>query len=186
MPWIIIGVVVLVIAWFVISVYNGLVTARNKVRNGWSQIDVQLKRRFDMIPNLVETVKGYASHEKGIFEEFGRARGLYAQSQQSGDVGMAAQAEKGVAGALGRLLMVQEAYPELKANENFKELMSQLKDTEDKIMFNRQFYNDTAMAFNNKAEVFPTNVIAKLFKFELAKFFEVDEAEERKAVKVKF
>lgn len=186
MPWIIIGVVVVVIAFYVITVYNGLVQARNKVRNGWSQIDVQLKRRFDMIPNLVETVKGYASHEKDIFEQFGKARGLYQQAQQTGDVAMAAQAERGVAGALSRLIMVQEAYPELKANENFKELMAQLKDTEDKIMFNRQFYNDTAMAFNNKAEVFPTNIIAKLFKFQLAKYFEVDAPEERQAVKVKF
>ena len=185
--WIVLGiVVVVVIVFFVISTYNGLVQARNKVRNGWSQIDVQLKRRFDLIPNLVETVKGYATHEKDIFDQFGKARSMYQQAQKTNDVEMAAQAEKGVTAALGRLLMVQEAYPELKANENYKELMGQLKDTEDKIMFNRQFYNDTAMAFNNRAEVFPTNVIAKMFKFELAKYFEVDAPEERQAVKVKF
>ncbi len=177
---------VVVIGFYVINIYNTLVVARNKVRNSWSQIDVQLKRRFDMIPNLVETVKGYAAHEEGIFSEFGRARGLYAQSQKSGDVAQAAEAEKSVTGALSRLLMVQEAYPELKANENFKELMVQLKDTEDKIMFNRQFYNDTALGLNNKIELFPSNIVAKMFKFQLAKFFEVSEEAERQAVKVKF
>lgn len=177
---------VVVIGFYVINIYNTLVVARNKVRNSWSQIDVQLKRRFDMIPNLVETVKGYAAHEEGIFSEFGRARGLYAQSQKSGDVAQAAEAEKSVTGALSRLLMVQEAYPELKANENFKELMVQLKDTEDKIMFNRQFYNDTALGLNNKIELFPSNIVAKMFKFQLAKFFEVSEEAERQAVKIKF
>jgi LemA protein len=183
---IIILVLLVVIIGFVISVYNQLVVLRNKVKNSWSQIDVQLKRRFDMIPNLVETVKGYAKHEESIFGEFAKARGLYAQSQQTGDVAKAAEAEKGVAGALSRLLMVQEQYPELKANENFKELMAQLKDTEDKIAYGRQFYNDTALKFNNKKEVFPTNIIANLFKFESAVFFEVTDDSERQAVKVKF
>jgi len=178
--------VLAIIIFYVINIYNTLVVARNKVRNSWSQIDVQLKRRFDLIPNLVETVKGYAAHEEGIFSEFGRARGLYAQSQKTGDVAQAAEAEKSVTGALSRLLMVQEAYPELKANENFKELMAQLKDTEDKIMFNRQFYNDTALGLNNKIELFPSNIVAKMFKFQLAKFFEVSEEAERQGVKVKF
>ncbi|MDD3842471.1 MAG: LemA family protein [Candidatus Izemoplasmatales bacterium] len=183
---IIIAVVVVLLIIFIISVYNKLVVLRNKVRNGWSQIDVQLKRRFDMIPNLVETVKGYASHEKDIFTEFGKARGLYAQAQKTGDVGQMAEAEKGLSGTLSRLLMVQEQYPELKANENFKELMAQLKDTEDKISFNRQFYNDTVLNFNNKIEIFPSNIVARMFKFEAAKFFEVSEEAERQAVKVKF
>ncbi len=183
---IILAIVAVVIIAYVISVYNKLVQLRNRVRNGWSQIDVQLKRRFDLIPNLVETVKGYATHEKEIWDQFGKARGMYQQAAKSGDVGQAAEAEKGLTGALARLMVVQEAYPELKANENFKEMMAQLKDTEDKISFNRQFYNDTAMAFNNKIEVFPANIVAKMFKFIAAKFFEVEEAAERQGVKVKF
>lgn len=184
--WIVIAVVVVVLVVFVINIYNNLVVLRNKVRNGWSQIDVQLKRRFDLIPNLVETVKGYAKHEEGIFMEFARARGLYAQAQKSGDVGQMAEAEKGLSGTLSRLLVVQEQYPELKANDNFKELMSQLKDTEDKISFNRQFYNDTVLNFNNKIELFPSNIVAKMFKFQAAKFFEVTEEAERQGVKIKF
>ncbi len=184
--WIVILAVVLLLVVFVINIYNQLVVLRNKVKNSWSQIDVQLKRRFDMIPNLVETVKGYAKHEESIFGEFARARGLYAQAAKTGDVAQAAEAEKGVAGALSRLLMVQEQYPELKANENFRDLMAQLKDTEDKIAFNRQFYNDTALKLNNKIELFPSNLVAKMFGFKLATFFEVTEAAEREAVKVKF
>jgi LemA protein len=184
--WIVILVAVLLLVVVVINIYNQLVVLRNKVKNSWSQIDVQLKRRFDMIPNLVETVKGYAKHEESIFGEFARARGLYAQSAKTGDVAQAAEAEKGVAGALSRLLMVQEQYPELKANENFRDLMAQLKDTEDKIAFNRQFYNDTALKLNNKIELFPSNLVAKMFGFKLATFFEVTEAAEREAVKVKF
>jgi len=183
---IVIGVVAVLLIVFVVNIYNNLVVLRNKVRNGWSQIDVQLKRRFDLIPNLVETVKGYAAHEDGIFKEFAKARGLYAQAQKTGDVGQMAEAEKGLSGTLSRLLMVQEQYPELKANDNFKELMAQLKDTEDKISFNRQFYNDTVLNFNNKIELFPSNIVAKMFKFQAAKFFEVAEETERQGVKVKF
>jgi LemA protein len=182
---VVIAVVVLLVAW-IVGTYNALVGLRNKVRNGWSQIDVQLKRRFDLIPNLVETVKGYATHEKEIWDQFGKARGLYQQAAQTGDVAKAAEAEKGLAGALSRLLVVQEAYPELKANENFKEMMAQLKDTEDKIMFNRQFYNDTAMNFNNKVEMFPGNIVARMFGFQLAKLFEITSEAEREGVKVKF
>ncbi len=183
---IIILAIIVVLAVAIIGVYNKLVVGRNKVKNSWSQIDVQLKRRFDMIPNLVETVKGYAAHEESIFGEFAKARGLYAQSQQSGSVAQAAEAEKGISGALSRLLVVQEQYPELKANENFRDLMAQLKDTEDKIAYGRQFYNDTALKFNNMREVFPTVIIANLFNFKSADFFEVTEAAEREAVKVKF
>ncbi len=183
---IVLGVIVIGLVLFVISVYNQLVVLRNNVRNSWSQIDVQLKRRFDMIPNLVETVKGYAAHEDGIFKEFARARGIYAEASKTGSVAGAAEAEKGVAGAIGRLLMVQEQYPELKANENFKELMVQLKDTEDKISYGRQFYNDTALKLNNKTELFPSNIIANMFSFKKADFFVVEDEEERKAIKVKF
>jgi LemA protein len=179
------GVLVIIVG-FVISIYNQLVVLRNKVKNSWSQIDVQLKRRFDMIPNLVETVKGYAAHEESIFGEFARARGLFAQAQKTGDVAQAAAADKGITGALSRLMVVQEQYPELKANENFKDLMAQLKDTEDKIAYGRQFYNDTAMKFNNKRDVFPTNIVANLFKFVPAAYFEVEDQAERQSVKVKF
>jgi LemA protein len=148
-------VIVVLIIGYAISVYNQLVIMRNKVKNSWAQIDVQLKRRFDLIPNLVETVKGYAAHEKDIFQEFAKARGLYAQAAKSGSVAEASLAEQGVSGAISRLLMVQERYPELKANDNFRDLMSQLKETEDKISFGRQFYNDTALKLNNKIELFP-------------------------------
>jgi LemA protein len=178
-------VVVLLIFWL-IGVYNKLVELRNKVRNGWSQIDVQLKRRFDLIPNLAETVKGYASMEKEIFDQFAKARGLYAQAAQTGNVEQAAEANATLGGTLSRLLMVQERYPELKANTNFQDMMRQLKDTEDKISFTRQFYNDTVLAYNNKIEVFPNNIVASMFKFKAAQFFEVKDEAQREAPRVKF
>ena len=171
---------------FLAKNYNVLVTLRNKVRNSWSQIDVQLKRRFDMIPNLVETVKGYASHESGIFKEFAEARKMYSQSAKSGNVEQAAKAEQGLSGALSRLMVVSEQYPDLKANENFKELMVQLKETEDKISYSRQFYNDTVMKLNNRVEMFPSNIVAGIFKFKAEPFFEVDDVAQREAVKVQF
>lgn len=183
---IILAIVVVAVIFFLISVYNKLVVLRNKVKNSWSQIDVQLKRRFDLIPNLVETVKGYAAHEESIFGEFARARGLFAQAQKTGDVAKAAEADKGITGALSRLMVVQEQYPELKANENFRDLMAQLKDTEDKIAYGRQFYNDTALKFNNTKEVFPTNLVANMFGFKSAEYFEVEDAAERQGIKVKF
>jgi LemA protein len=178
-------VVVLLLIW-VISAYNKLVQLRNKVRNGWSQIDVQLKRRFDLIPNLAETVKGYANLEKGIFEEFARARGLYAQAAKSGNVEGMAEANNSLGGTLSRLLMVQERYPELKANSNFQDMMKQLKETEDKISFSRQFYNDTVLAYNDRTELFPTNIIANMFKFKPAQFFEVNVEAQREAPRVSF
>lgn len=177
-------VVILIVA--VISCYNKLVQLRNKVKNAWSQIDVQLKRRFDMIPNLVETVKGYASHEESIFGEFAKARGLYAQASQSGSVEGMAEANKGLSGALSRLLMVQEKYPELKANSNFQTLMNELTETEDKISYTRQFYNDVVLKYNNKVEMFPGNIIASMFNFKTAEFFNVTDEAERKAPQVKF
>ncbi|HNZ50047.1 MAG TPA: LemA family protein [Bacilli bacterium] len=183
---IVIALVVVLLIVFVISIYNKLVVLRNRVRNGWSQIDVQLKRRFDLIPNLVETAKGYANLEKGIFEEFAKARGLYAQAAQAGNVEGMAQANQSLGGTLSRLLMVQEQYPELKANTNFQDLMAQLKDTEDKISFNRQFYNDTVLGYNNKIELFPSNIIANIFRFQAAQFFEVKDEAQREAPKVKF
>lgn len=183
--WIVVLVIILLIIFWMIGTRNRMVQLRNKVKNAWSQIDVQLKRRFDLIPNLVETVKGYAAHEKGIFEEFGKARGLYAQAAKSGDVKQLAEANNQVSGALSRLLMVQEAYPELKANENFKSLMSQLNDTENKISFSRTFYNDIVLNYNNAIELFPANIVAKMFNFQPSTFFEIQEFE-RENVKVSF
>jgi LemA protein len=178
-------VFVLLLIWG-IGAYNKLVQLRNKVRNGWSQIDVQLKRRFDLIPNLAETVKGYANLEKGIFEEFARARGLYAQASKAGNVEGMAEANNSLGGVVSRLLMVQERYPELKANSNFQDMMKQLKETEDKISFSRQFYNDTVLAYNDRTELFPTNIIANMFKFKPAQFFEVNNEAQREAPKISF
>jgi LemA protein len=183
---IVIGAIVLLLIVFVIGIYNKLVVLRNRVRNGWSQIDVQLKRRFDLIPNLMETAKGYANLEKGIFEEFAKARGLYAQASKEGSVEGMAQANQSLGGTLSRLLMVQEQYPDLKANANFQDLMAQLKDTEDKISFNRQFYNDTVLEYNNKVELFPSNFVANMFSFKIAEFFRVTDEAQREAPKVKF
>lgn len=182
---IVIAVVILLLVIWLISARNKLVVLRNKVRNAWSQIDVQLKRRFDLIPNLVETVKGYAAHEKEIFDQFGRARNMYAQAAQAGDVAGLAEANNQIERALGRLLMVQEAYPELKANVNFQSLMNQLNETENKISFSRTFYNDIVLNYNNQIEIFPTNIVASLFNFKPAQFFEIQEVE-RENVKVKF
>lgn len=182
---IIIAVVAVILLFVIINVYNGLVRMRNKVRNAWSQIDVQLKRRFDMIPNLVETVKGYAKHESGIFEEFAKARNMYNQAAQANNVEGMAQANNALSGTLTRLLAVREAYPELKANTNFQTLMADLKDTEDKISYSRQFYNDIVLKYNNFREVFPRVIFAKIFGFKSAAFFEVMQ-EERQNVKVSF
>lgn len=183
---IIIAVVVVVLIIAVINTYNKLVQLRNKVRNGFSQMDVQMKRRFDLIPNLVETVKGYASHEESIFGEFAKARGLYAQASSAKDVEGMSKAEAGLSGALSRLLMVQEQYPALQANSNFRDLMEQLKDTENKVAYSRQFYNDIAQKYNDKIEMFPSNIIANMFKFEAAKYFEIINEAEKEAPKVKF
>lgn len=179
-------VIVLILIIIVISSYNKLVQLRNRVKNQLSQVDVQLKKRFDLIPNLVETAKGYARHEESIFGEFARARGLYAQASQAKDVEKMAEAEKGLSGAISRLLMVQERYPELKADRNFTEIMSQLKDCEKSISTSRQFYNDVVQKYNNKVEMFPSNIIAGMFHFEQAKFFEITNEVEREAPKVQF
>ncbi len=187
--WIIGGVFLLLVVVLVIAMisgYNKLVVARNKVKNAWSQIDVQLKRRFDLIPNLVETVKGYAKHEEAIYGEFARARGLYQSASQKGDVKGMAEAEKGLSGALSRLLVVTEQYPQLQANENFKTLMNDLKDTENKISYTRQFYNDTAMGYNNMVERFPGLIIARFFGFQPAEYFNVTDEAQREAPKVQF
>ena len=181
--WIIILIaVVAIIVLFVINTYNTLVGLRNKVKDQWAQIDVQLKRRFDLIPNLVETVKGYAKHESSTLEAVVKARNTYL-SASTPEAQMKADGE--LTQAITKLFALSEAYPELKANENFKQLQSELTSTEDKISYARQFYNDIVMKYNNKIEMFPSNIVASMFKFKAQAFFEVNE-EERHNVKVQF
>ena len=182
MIWIIIGAVVLVILLYVMGTYNNLVRARNKARGEWAQIDVQLKRRVDLIPNLVETVKGYAAHEKDTLEAVIKARNT-ALTATTPEEEMKAAGE--VSQALSRLLMLTESYPELKANENFKDLQENLKDSEDKIAYARQFYNDSAKSYVNLVEMFPSNIVAAIFGFKAMPFFEVTGAD-REAPKVQF
>lgn len=189
-PVIIVVVVVLVlvglVAW-VISIYNKLVKARNRVENSWAQIDVQLKRRFDLIPNLVETVKGYTKHESDILNNFAEARKTYDSAVQSGSVKSMAEADAQLSKALNIVVnAVHEQYPELQANANFQQLMSDLKDCENKISYNRQFYNDTVLSYTNLKQVFPKNIIASMFHFKDKEYFRVDETEQREAPKVTF
>lgn len=178
---VIIVLVVLVLLWLV-GAYNGLVSLRNKVRDQWAQIDVLLKRRSDLIPNLVETVKGYAKHEEGTLEAVVAARNKLVAAP-SKEEEMAASGE--LTGALNRLFALTEAYPDLKANQNFMDLQNNLKDTEDKISYARQFYNDSVMKYQNKIEMFPTNIVAGIFGFKPEKFFEATEAE-KETPQVKF
>jgi LemA protein len=180
------GVVAVIVILWLVATYNGLVGLRNMVKNAWSQIDVQLKRRYDLIPNLVETVKGYAKHESSTFEKVTQARTACMQASASGNVGELAKQEGFLTQALKSLFAVVEAYPELKANQNFMALQEELSATENKISFARQFYNDNVMQFNNKIQMFPSNIVAAIFGFKDSQFFEVDNAEEKKAVKVQF
>jgi LemA protein len=167
---------------YVVVTYNGLVRARNRVENAWAQIDVQLRRRYDLIPNLVETVKGYATHERETFQRVTEAR--TAAINASG-VGEQAQAESMITGALKSLFAVAEAYPDLEANENFLELQEELSGTEGRIAYARQFYNDSVLRLNTKIETFPTNVIANAFHFEQREYFEADDTS-RGPVSVQF
>lgn len=173
----------LIFLWVVV-VYNGLVVLKNQVKNAWSQIDVQLKRRYDLIPNLVETVKGYAAHEAGTLENVIKARQM-AVNVNADNVKQKAQAENALTGALKSLFAVAENYPDLKANQNFLQLQEELTSTENKISFARQFYNDSVLEYNNKKEMFPSNIIATIFNFEHRDFFEA-EAGEKAAPQVKF
>ena len=175
-------VVIVLILLFFISTYNSLVSLRNKVKDGWAQIDVQLKRRFDLIPNLVETVKGYAKHEKETLEGVVKARNTFL-SAKTPEEEMKASGE--LTGALNKLFALAESYPDLKANENFISLQKSLEETEDKISYARQFYNDYVMNYKNKIEMFPSNIVAGIFGFKPEPFFEASE-EERKNVEVKF
>jgi LemA protein len=187
--------VALFIAGFlVIGIYNGLVTARNAYKNAFAQIDVQLNRRYDLIPNLVETAKGYMAHERETLEAVIQARaaavsGLKAASANPGDANAMAQlasADQGLTGALSRLMVVSEAYPDLKANQNMMQLSEELTSTENRVAFARQAYNDSVMGYNNKREVFPSNILAGMFNFVAAALLEITEPAKREAPKVSF
>jgi LemA protein len=182
-PLIVVGVIVVLIILFVIGMYNSLVRLRNQVDNAWSQIDVQLKRRHDLIPNLVETAKGYMQHERETFEAITNAR---SKAMGAGTVADAAKAETALSGALSNFMLVVENYPELKANQNFLSLQETLTSTENKIAFARQGYNDQVLFFNNKTQVFPSSIIANSFNFTKRDFFEIEDAAERKVPKVSF
>jgi len=182
--YVIIGIVVVLILGFV-ATYNGLVRLRNQMKNAWAQIDVQLKRRHDLIPNLVETVKGYAKHERETLDSVTNARNL-AQAAVGSGVAAQAKAEGELSGFLSRLLAVAEAYPDLKANQNYLALQEELSSTENKIGFSRQFYNDSVLGYNNKTQMFPSNIIASMFSFKEGEFFEIDAPAEREVPKVSF
>jgi LemA protein len=182
------------LALFGIGEYNGLVTLRNRFQNAWAQIDVQLKRRYDLIPNLVETAKGYMSHERETLEAVIAARNQASQAGaaaaahpgEPSSVGPLLSAEAGLTGALGRLFAVAEAYPNLKADQSMQQLMEELTSTENKVGFARQAYNDSVMAYNTRREVFPSNIIAGMFGFAAAQLFTVENESEREAPKVSF
>lgn len=180
--WIFLGVVVLFVLW-IVGIFNKLIVLRNRTDEAFSDIDVQLKRRHDLIPNLIETVKGYAAHERGVFEEVTKAR---SQAMQATTVQEKAQSENMLTGALKSLFAVAENYPDLKASANFMELQNQLTDTEDKIQAARRFYNANVRDFNIQQQTFPANTIAGMFGFKPKEFFEVEGEAERKAPEVKF
>ena len=182
MAWIILAVVIVIII-AVIALYNSLVQAKIKVDNAWSQIDVQLQRRFDLIPNFVETVKGYVAHESETFEKIAKLRTSWANAES---VSEKASLDNELSNALKTIMAVSESYPDLKANQNFSELSEELRNTENKISFARQFYNDSVTIYNTKLEVFPSNMIAKMFNFKSRDLFEAESDEARKNVKVDF
>ena len=182
-PLIILLVIVGALVLIVVGMYNSLVTLRNRAENAWSQVDVQLRRRYDLIPNLVETVKGYAKHEREVFEKVTQARAAAIDAKTVKDQG---QAENMLSGALKTLFAVAEAYPDLKANQNFLMLQEELAGTESKIAYSRQFYNDIVMKYNNMQQVFPSNIIAGMFGFKPREYFEIGEAAAKEPVKVSF
>jgi len=182
-PILILGIVVILIALYLFSMYNGLVRLREQIKEAWSQIDVQLKRRADLIPNLVETVKGYATHEKEVFENVTKARSALMGASGAQEK---AEANNMVTQALGKLFAVAEAYPELKANENYLQLQKELSDTEDKVAYSRQYYNTTVMDYNVRVKTFPNVLIANQFGFKEEEFFKTDTEAERNAPSVKF
>jgi LemA protein len=182
---IVVLVIIVALAALIIGMYNGLIRLKNRVEEAWSDIDVQLKRRYDLIPNLIETVKGYASHEKETFEKVVQARSAAMSAQESGDTKKQAEAENMLSGTLKSIFALSENYPDLKANQNFLELQQELSDTENKIMASRRFYNSNVRDFNTKLEVFPTNMIGNMLGFKSRDYFEAEESE-KENVKVKF
>ncbi|MFO1076527.1 MAG: LemA family protein [Planctomycetota bacterium] len=186
LPWIIpLAVIVLIALWWV-ATYNGLISRRNESKNAWSQIDVQLKRRYDLIPNLVETAKGYMKHERETLEAVVKARQTCVDLQNAGNIGELIKAEGTLTKSLRGLLAVAESYPDLKANQNMLKLQEELTSTENRVGFARQAYNDAVMRLNNAIERFPASMVANMGGFKQGVFFEVEAAEERQAVKVKF
>lgn len=179
---VILAILFIFIVWF-IGIYNALVRLRNQVKNAWSQIDVQLKRRHDLIPNLIETVKGYMKHERETLENITAYR---SQAMNATSVGEKATAEGLLGGALGQLNIAVEAYPDLKANQNFLSLQEELTSTENKISYSRQSYNDQVMFFNNKIQMFPSNIVAGMFSFREEEFFELEDPAEKAVPKVEF
>ena len=180
---IVIIVIVVLLAFILVGMYNGLVQKRNRAENAWAQVDVQLKRRHDLIPNLVETVKGYAAHERGTFDEVTQARTAAQQAQGPEQQGAA---ENVLTQALGRLFAVAENYPTLRATENFQQLQAQLSETEQNIAISRQVYNDTVLTYDNALQTVPTNVIAGIFNFRSREYFQTDDAADREVPQVSF
>ena len=180
--WVVLGVVALIVVW-AIATYNRMIVLRNRIENAWSQVDVQLRRRYDLIPNLVETVKGYAAHERQTFEEVTKARqaGIDARTVQD-----QAQAENLITGALRRLFAVAEAYPQLRATENFTQLQEELAGTEGKIAYARQFYNDSVLGYHNLIQAFPARIVAGLGGFQPRDYFEIEEEAARGPIAVQF
>lgn len=179
-------IVLVLVALAIVGLYNGLIRTRNRVQEAWSDIDVQLKRRHDLIPNLVESVKGFMTHERELLENITKSRSMAMDAQKSGDTAALARAENSLGGLLGNLRVAFEAYPDLKANQNMAQLMDELSDTENKIQAARRFYNGMVRDFNTKIEVFPSNLFASMLHFTKFNFFELDDVSERKNVEVKF
>ena len=178
-------IVVAVLVIWIIALYNGLIRLRNRTKEAWSDIDVQLKRRHDLIPNLINSVKGYMQHERGLLEDITKARSQAMSAQTAGNTAELAKAESMLGGMLGKLQIAVEAYPDLKANQNVGQLMDELSDTENKIQAARRFYNGMVRDFNTKIEVFPNNFFASMLKFAKYEFFEIEDEKERENIEVK-
>lgn len=185
MLWVVLGIIAILIL-VIIGMYNSLIRLKNRVNEAWSDIDVQLKRRYNLIPNLVETVKGYAAHERETLEKVTKARTDAMAAQKTGDAKQQAEAENMLSSTLKSIFALSENYPDLKANQNFLELQRELSDTENKIQASRRFYNGNVRDFNTKLQVFPTNIMAGMLGFKSRDYFEIEESKERENVKVKF
>jgi LemA protein len=184
--WIVVIAVAVIVLGWIIAIYNGLIKLKNRTEEAWSDIDVQLKRRHDLIPNLVNTVKGYAKHEQETFDKVIKARSMAMSAQEKGDAKALGEAENVLSGALKTIFALAESYPDLKANENFLELQRELADTENKVQASRRFYNGNVRDLNTKIETFPSNLVANVFSFKKREFFQVENEAERKTPEVKF